>query len=321
MDSNNTTGAALKSAVSTILGLTFIVGIPGNSLVIWVILHKMRQRSSTVILILNLALADLVVLITLPLWIYSICNSWVFGEISCKILGYLIYCNLYGSVLFIMLISINRFLAVRYPFASQRWQRTECVCKVVLIVWSFAFLLSFPNLLTRKVNIIDGQAGCFGGQYDSKDQQISCLVLETLVGFVLPFTVLATCYGLVAKRVGKMTFKSQNRSEMLIVSITAAFLICWFPYHTFNVIELVSLMLDSDELKNVSEVGSYITATLAFISSSINPLLYAFAARNLRNGFRSSVMAKVFEQIAQRTNNESNPERENATNMQTTEEL
>ncbi|XP_048402950.1 leukotriene B4 receptor 1-like [Stegostoma tigrinum] len=321
MDSNNTTGAALKSAASTILALTFIVGIPGNSLVIWVILHKMRERSSSVILILNLALADLVVLMTLPLWIYSICNSWVFGEISCKILGYLIYCNLYGSVLFIMLMSINRFLAVMYPFASQRWQRTGRVCKVVLIVWSFAFLLSCPNLLTRKVDIIDGQAGCFGGQYDSKDQQILCLVLETLFGFVIPFTVLATCYGLVAKRVGKMTFKSKNRSETLIISIIAAFLICWFPYHVFNVIELASVMLDTDALESVSQVGSYITATLAFISSSVNPLLYAFAARNLRNGFRSSVMAKLFEQVAQYTNDESKLERENATNMQTIEEL
>ncbi|XP_060693718.1 leukotriene B4 receptor 1 [Hemiscyllium ocellatum] len=324
MESNNATETALQAVASTILGLTCIVGIPGNSLVIWVILYKMKQRSPTVILIVNLAFADLIVLVTLPLWIYSICNSWVFGETSCKILGYLLYCNLYSSVFFIMLMSINRFMVVVYPFASQRWQRTQRVCKVVLTVWCSAFLLSVPNLLTRKVGIINGHPQCFGGQYDSKGQQVACLVLETLVGFVIPFTVLATCYGLVTKRVGRMTFKSKHRSEMLIISIIVAFLICWFPYHVFNVIELVSLTLDSDTIQTlatVSEVGTYITATLAFISSSVNPLLYAFAARNLRDGFRSSVMAKVFEQVAQYVPDESKMEREDATNMESVEGL
>ncbi|XP_041048007.1 leukotriene B4 receptor 1 [Carcharodon carcharias] len=318
---NNGTNTAVEITGSIVLGLTCFVGIPGNSLVIWIILFKMQQRSHTVTLILNLAIADLVVLLTLPLWIYSIVNSWVFGTTPCKFLGYLVYCNLYGSVFFITLMSMDRFLAVIYPFASQRWRRKGIVRKVVVIAWSLAFLFAVPVILVKNVDIFDGRPQCLGRQYESKAQQVTCLVLETLVGFIIPFSVLTICYGFVVKKVGQMTFKSKNRSEMLIASIVIAFIICWLPYHVFNLVEFVSMMVELDpdaakELQDFSGVGSYITGTLAFISSSINPLLYAFAARNLRSGFRSSVIAKVFDQMTPSNKDEYTPARDDTTRME-----
>ncbi|XP_051884375.1 leukotriene B4 receptor 1 [Pristis pectinata] len=330
--SNNTkgrdpsVGMGKGIAASIVLGITCLIGIPGNSMVIWVILAKMKKRSSTILLILNLAIADLVVLITLPLWIYSITNSWVFGEASCKVLGYLIYCNLYGSVFFIMLMSIDRFMAVIYPFASQKWRKESSICKVVAIVWILAFLFAVPIILVKKVEVINGKPQCSVREYDSEAQQITCLTLETFVGFVIPFTVLAICYVYVARRVNKMTFKSKNKSEMLIAGIVIAFVICWLPYHVFNVIEFASLMVKpnsdaSNTLEHISEVGSYVTGALAFISSSINPLLYAFAAKSLRSGFRSSVMAKVFEQMGQSTKDEYTMERINTTKMESIQDL
>ncbi|XP_055504436.1 leukotriene B4 receptor 1 [Leucoraja erinacea] len=326
MELSNSTGEAdlslstgVQVAASIILGATCLIGVPGNSIVVWVVLSKMKRRPSTILLILNLAIADLVVLITLPLWIYSINNGWVFGEISCKVLAYLIYCNLYGSVFFITLMSMDRFMAVIYPFASQRWRTERSVCKVVPVVWALAFLFAVPVILVKKVQTIDGQPTCSVREYDSDAQQITSLAVETFIGFVIPLTVLAVCYAHVARRVSQMTFKSKNRSEMLIASIVIAFVICWLPYHVCNVIEFASLMVDpgSDAfsvLANISEVGSYVSGALAFFSSAINPLLYAFAAKSLRNGFRSSVMVKVFEQMAQSTKDEYTMERFNTTN-------
>ncbi|XP_062923504.1 leukotriene B4 receptor 1 [Mobula hypostoma] len=313
-------------AASIILGVTCLIGVPGNSLVIWIILFKMKKWPSTILLILNLAIADLVVLITLPLWIYSITSSWVFGEASCKIFSYLIYCNLYGSVFFIMLMSIDRFMAIIYPFASQKWRKVSFICKVIVVVWILAFLFAVPIIPIKRVQMVDYKKQCSAREYDSKTQQITCLALETFVGFVIPFTVLIVCYAYVARRVNKMTFKSKNRSEMLIASIVIAFVVCWLPYHVFNVIEFASLMVRPDSgasatLDHISEVGSYVTGALAFISSSINPMLYAFAARSMRSGFRSSVMVKIFEQMDRSTKDEYTMERINETKMESTQDL
>ncbi|MGH0125240.1 UNVERIFIED_CONTAM: hypothetical protein FKN15_051674 [Acipenser sinensis] len=70
--------------VSVILSLSFLIGVPGNLLVIWTIHRHIKHRSHTVVLILNLAVCDFVVLITLPVWIYSLADAWVFGETLCK---------------------------------------------------------------------------------------------------------------------------------------------------------------------------------------------------------------------------------------------
>ncbi|XP_032892366.1 leukotriene B4 receptor 1-like [Amblyraja radiata] len=319
-------GMGVRVAASIILGATCLIGIPGNSIVIWVILSKMKRRPSTVLLILNLAIADLVVLLTLPPWIYSINNGWTFGEPSCKVVAYLIYCNLYGSVFFITLMSVDRFMAVIYPFASQRWRTERSVCKVLPVVWALAFLFAVPVILLVKVQTIDGKPTCKDDKSDLKAQQITSLAMETFIGFVIPLTVLAVCYAHVIRRVSQMTYKSKNRTEMLIASIVIAFVICWLPYHVFNVFKFASLMVNSDSgafrvLENVSEVGSYITGALAFFSSAINPLLYAFAAKSFRNGFRSPVMVKIFEQMAQSTKDEYAMERFKTTKMGSIQDL
>ncbi|XP_055505047.1 leukotriene B4 receptor 1-like [Leucoraja erinacea] len=319
-------GTEVRVAASIIFGATCLIGVPGNSIVIWVILSKMKRRPSTVLLILNLAIADLVLLLTLPLWIYSINNGWVFGTFSCKVVAYLIYCNLYGSVFFITLMSVDRFMAVIYPIASQRWRTERSVCKVVPVVWALACLFAVPVSQLMVVQTIDGQRTCKDYKTGSKALQITSLVMETFIGFVIPLTVLAVCYAHVVRRVSQMTFKSKNRTEMLIASIVIAFVICWLPYHVCNVFKFASLLVDprSDafsKLGNVSEVASYITGAIAFFSSAINPLLYAFAVKSLRDGFRPPVMVKVFEQMAQSTKDEYPMERFNNTKVESIQDL
>uniref|UniRef100_A0A4W3K2S2 Si:dkey-148a17.6 n=1 Tax=Callorhinchus milii TaxID=7868 RepID=A0A4W3K2S2_CALMI len=299
---------------SLVLGSAFLIGVPGNFLVIWIILCTMRQRSPTVVLILNLAVADFLVLITLPLWIYAFLNSWDFGQAMCKIISYIVCCNMYISVFLIMMMSIDRFLAVLYPFVIQKWRKNHVVVKTVLVVWILAFLFSIPILLVQEIDTDpSGNQQCFYRNYSSDGQQkIICLGLETSVGFAIPFTVLTVCYMCVGKRVKQMTYKKKNQTSMLIARIVIVFVVCWFPYHLFNLLEIASILIETTEVstrfKHISDTGSYLSGALAFISSSINPLLYAFAARNFRQGFLSSKLAKVFEQMIENTKEESTKE-------------
>ncbi|KAF6716927.1 C-C chemokine receptor type 1 [Oryzias melastigma] len=112
------TGTAVACVI---LGLSFLIGVPGNLFVIWTILRSMKRRSHTVMLILHLAVADTVVLITLPLWIYSMAHTWEFGEGTCKALVYFISTCMYSSIFFITLMSVERFVAISHPFVMLRW--------------------------------------------------------------------------------------------------------------------------------------------------------------------------------------------------------
>ncbi|KAI1235437.1 hypothetical protein IHE44_0002300 [Lamprotornis superbus] len=152
---------------------------------------------------------------------------------------------------------------------------------------------------------MNGRLLCTCRNYSSNRQKVSYLLLETLAGFVIPFFIICTCYACVARRISRMTYQSKQRSERLIASVVVAFILCWFPHHLFNILDIISIEIElSNEemslaLEEIVDKGVYISGALVFISSCINPLLYAFAARRFQNHLRFAKMSKLFEQISQ----------------------
>ncbi|XP_033485692.1 leukotriene B4 receptor 1 [Epinephelus lanceolatus] len=287
-----------------ILGLSFLVGAPGNLLVIWTILRHVKQCSHTVVLILHLAVADLLVLITLPLWIYSLAHYWVFGEVSCKAMVFMINACMYSSVFLITLMSVERFVAVRYPFASAGWKRKKALNKVLLALWTAAFLFSIPVIPTQVVGTDSGEEHCLYRQYSSLTQELVCVLLETLVGYIIPFSILVVCYGCLCSRITQMTFKSKRKSTVLIASVVVVFAICWTPHHIGNILSLIilatedSLPVVADNLESARSTMTFIAGAMVFISSTVNPILYMYAARSFRSSLRDTGIQKLFHHIS-----------------------
>ncbi|XP_066493634.1 leukotriene B4 receptor 1-like [Tiliqua scincoides] len=311
-------------AVCTILSLAFVVGIPGNAFVIWTICGRMKQRSATVVLILNLAIADLLVLGTLPIWIYSIAHTWLFGLVACRFLTFLVYCSMYASIFLIMALSLERFIAVFYPFAAQRWKKKRATYAGVLTIWFLSIAFGAVVIPFRGTVSEDTGLDCMSYNYTSNSQLTACLLLETLVGFVIPFAIISTCYVCVGRRIGKMTCPSRRRSARLISSVVVAFALCWLPHHVFNTISVVSALMEDSypetarELEDISNMGVYIAGAVAFLSSCINPLLYAFAARNFQSSVRLAKLSKLFEQMAPSVRQEATKEATSLTGKEET---
>lgn len=292
-----------RSVVLTVLSLSFVIGIPGNSIVIWTICGKMKQRSPTVLLILNLAISDILVLVTLPIWIYSFANTWLLGVIICKILVSVVHCGMYASVFLITTLSLERFMAMFYPFVLQRWKNQAVILKVVFLIWLFSIAFGASIIPFQELQETDIGQECTSRNYASDQQEVLCLLLETLVGFVIPFIIISICYVCVGRRISTMTCSFRQRSARLIASVVVAFAVCWLPHHVFNIIEIVSIQIKVSNqnmslvLHEVSEMGVYISGSLPFISSCINPLLYAFAARNFQSHLRFAKLFKLFEML------------------------
>ena len=94
-----------------------IVGIFGNALVIIVVSTNTQMRSTTNLLILNLAVADLLfVCFCVPFTATDyVLSDWPFGHVWCQTVQYLIYYTSYVSIYTIFLMSIDRFMAVVFP--------------------------------------------------------------------------------------------------------------------------------------------------------------------------------------------------------------
>ncbi|XP_020512946.3 leukotriene B4 receptor 1-like [Labrus bergylta] len=282
-----------------ILGLSFLVGAPGNLLVIWTILRHVKQRSHTVVLILHLANADLLVLITLRVWIYALANSWVFGEAFCKALVYVMSVCMFSSIFFITLMSIERFLALCHPFLMMRWMTKSVMNRCLVLLWILALILGLPSLLTHPESKATNE--CFIKEFSSVTQAIVLFSLETFVGFVVPFIILSICYCQVAAQLRTMSLSSKQKSMRLVHTVVIAFIFCWLPYHVINIFDMFCILRPGTDHECVPEGVVFSSGALVFISSSVNPVLYVFFARSLRGSLEESRLVRLFQEMVTHT--------------------
>ena len=95
----------------------------------------------------NLAISDLLfVTICIPAAATAYTGNWPFGDIFCRISQYMIHVTCYASVITLILLSLDRFLAVVYPVKSISW-RTVCNTTIVILTsWFFILTLCTPIL-------------------------------------------------------------------------------------------------------------------------------------------------------------------------------
>lgn len=135
-----------------ILALAFLLGFPGNLFVVWSVFCQVKKRSVTCLLVLNLAMADAFVLLSAPLFLRYLGGGrgWEFGSAACKLVHYLSCVNMYVSIYLILLMSMDRWLAVSRPFLSQRMRTKRSLLVLLLGVWVLAFILAVPMLFYRR---------------------------------------------------------------------------------------------------------------------------------------------------------------------------
>ncbi|KAF7666020.1 hypothetical protein LDENG_00122300 [Lucifuga dentata] len=133
----------------TVYGLEFCVALAGNLFALWLLVVRERRNWHTgVVLSCNLAISDLLYVLTLPLLIvyYTLEKHWIFGDAVCKIEKFLFTCNLYVSIFFIMGISVNRCVALACPFFTRSHVQPAHAKAISVVIWILVGAISCPML-------------------------------------------------------------------------------------------------------------------------------------------------------------------------------
>ncbi|NXY88258.1 GPR25 protein, partial [Alcedo cyanopectus] len=100
--------------IPTFYSLIFLLGLAGNLFVIALMAKRRGGRRMVDTFVLNLAVADVVFVCTLPFWAAAGArgNRWLLGEGLCKVSSYLIAVNRCSSILFLTALSLERYLVL-----------------------------------------------------------------------------------------------------------------------------------------------------------------------------------------------------------------
>uniref|UniRef100_A0AAV2LA32 Type-1 angiotensin II receptor n=1 Tax=Knipowitschia caucasica TaxID=637954 RepID=A0AAV2LA32_KNICA len=287
--------------VPIVYGCNFIIGIVGNSMVVAIIYCYMKLKTVAHIFVLNLAISDLTFLITLPMWatVTATGYHWPFGGFLCKATAALAMFNLYTSIFFLTALSIDRYLAIVHPVRSRRFRTVLYARITCVLIWLFALLLSVPTAFTRDIHNINNQnltvTVCAilhptEDNVQSLEQVLLAIsVMKSLLGFLVPFIIIITCYCLIGRALlgARHIQKSrQSRDEVLrmLAAAVLAFFVCWVPHQIFHFMQLLYQlkMLNNCHILDIIDTAMPFSICIAYFNSCVNPIVYGFVGRNFR---------------------------------------
>ncbi|KAM4704389.1 C3a anaphylatoxin chemotactic receptor [Rhinophrynus dorsalis] len=163
--------------IMTLFVATFLVGVPGNILVIWVTSVKMKRTVNTV-WFCNLAVADLTCCLSLPFSFTHVIlhDHWPYGSFLCKVIPSIIILNMFASVFTLVAISVDRCILVVKPVWAQNHRSVGLAWLLCLVTWLMAFLMCLPAVLHRETFTHNNVTYCTS-EYGEKDHDNSIYYL------------------------------------------------------------------------------------------------------------------------------------------------
>ncbi|XP_013806553.2 probable G-protein coupled receptor 25 [Apteryx mantelli] len=257
----------------------FLLGFVGNLFVIVLMAKKRGNKRMVDTFVLNLAVADMIFVCTLPLWVVAgACgNRWQFGEGLCKVSSYAINVNRCSSILFLTALSVERYLVIRKVLDTKMTGSKRHIFVTCGLIWVVSLFLGAPSLEYRQ---LDGD-DCW--DKDGEDFSLAMVFLT----FILPLVVILFCYCSIYYQLHRhiRLGKGMRNSHRIIFTIIGAFICSWLPLNVCKVL----LFFIAKEMLVLSEVEEEAlrwvissSTCLAFMNSCINPIIYTLMDRHFR---------------------------------------
>ncbi|KAK3090500.1 hypothetical protein FSP39_012320 [Pinctada imbricata] len=298
--------------------IAFLMDVIGNTLVVSIISCNKKMRTSTNILILNLAVSDLLVAL-FCMWVHlgnDIYIDWPFGPFMCKFSYFIQEIALASSVLTLTTISIERSLAILMPLKGKMsvLSISGCIC----LNWTLSVAVAAPYLVYKEQLEVQWRdrkqvwcdetwpklymdSKCTIGQPGKKIYYI----VQCIVMYFIPIIIMIVTYciititllnrrvpGEIMESIRAAQEKTRRKVNRMLVIILAVFIICWTPQQAL--VLWAAVKKTGEKKPEFIEHLRYATLYIAFFNSSINPVLYGGLNENFRKGFKEAFKCLIW---------------------------
>ncbi|XP_062843273.1 neuromedin-U receptor 2 [Trichomycterus rosablanca] len=291
----------------------FVTGVMGNLLTCTVITMHKKMRTPTNLYLFSLAVSDLLVLLFgMPLEIYDLWQNYPFpfGESVCSFKIFLFETVCFASVLNVMVLSIERYVAVVHPLKTRYAITNKHAQRVIGWVWVVSLICAIPNTSLHGLHYfylpekVPESATC----NLLKPQWIYNLVIQvtTVLFYFVPMAVISVLYLVIGVRLSrderqqgrilgkkystdsnyKIQAESARRRQVtkMLAVVVLVFAICWAPFHIDRL--LWSFITKwTDHMRSVFEYVHILSGVLFYLSSAINPIIYNLLSSRFRERF------------------------------------
>ena len=275
--------------------LIFVVSLLGNSFIAIIVYKTQSLRKPINFFIVNMAMSDLLFpVFVFPQLLTYLYADWLIsgplGEALCKVAPIVVYVPTGVSVQSLLLIAVDRFGAVVFPFRSPLISSKLCPF-FILGTWILMLSLASPNISAWKPTAeYQGQLFC-----SLRRNEIYFILAVFVVLFYIPIAMLAILYSIIVIKLksqkipGEQSVNAQqqrakrNRNVLkMAIAIVLGFVLCFVPWS----IGILLLYFARDALPCGFYIFLNITFCMAVSNCAINPCICFIFSRNYRSALK-----------------------------------
>ncbi|XP_053548353.1 probable G-protein coupled receptor 34 [Bombina bombina] len=281
----------LSLTLPAVYSLVCAISLLSNTLALLVFWTNFQKCTSIVIYMRSLAVADLLLSLCLPFRVAYQNNNGPL--ILCKIIGAFFYLNMYASIMFLSLISLDRYLKITKPLNQYKIHSVSWSTKATHVVWILNLLCIAPFLFEGS-----GSGPCSQKCFHFKRQGYLAASINLTAVFLF-FNILLLFVFFYAKISVKLHKASQgkaqpqtkrNSTRAITKSfvVLVIFIVCFVPYHIVRVPYVLAQIdiITGLPWKQTLHITNELVLCLSTFNSCLDPVIYFF----LSDGFKRAVI-------------------------------
>ncbi|XP_026782555.1 C-C chemokine receptor type 4 [Pangasianodon hypophthalmus] len=273
--------------MAVVFYLVFALGLLGNTTLLWMLLKIMRIKTMTDVCLLNLAISDLITVLSLPSWALYIKGHLSDANAMCKLMVGTYQLGFYSGILFVMLMSIDRYLAIVHAVASLGARTLSYAITASLVIWTISFCAALPGAIFHNmITDMDNNTQC---DWDTNKGSVKTWKLflnfsQNTAGLFVSLPVTIYCYVRILLVLRRTKNSKRGRAMKLIFAIVIVFVVFWVPYNVavfLQTLQNFEIGDSCDSSKHITTALS-VTETVALAHCCVNPVIYAFVGEKFR---------------------------------------
>ncbi|XP_007525928.1 neuromedin-B receptor [Erinaceus europaeus] len=298
----------IRCVIPSLYLLLITVGLLGNILLVKIFISNSAMRSVPNIFISNLAVGDVLLLLTcVPVDASRyFLDEWVFGQVGCKLIPAIQLTSVGVSVFTLTALSADRYRAIVNPMDIQTSGAVLWTCVKAFCIWVVSVLLAIPEAVfseVARIGSLDNNSFTACIPYPQTDELHPKIhsVLIFLVYFLIPLAIISIYYYHIAKTLiksahnlpgeynenTKKQMETRKRLAKIVLVFVGCFIFCWFPNHILYMYRSFNYTQIDPSLGHM--IVTLVARVLSFSNSCVNPFALYLLSESFRKHFNNQL--------------------------------